>query len=184
MNSSSSPKPPVPSSEIDIAALVKRHQLGLWRYLRALGCDGSMADDLVQDTFVKILQKPFDHYDESTTGAFLRRIARNLFISVQRRGGKVVAVENVERFEQVWIELVTDRDGDEYLEALRTCFQKLGERPRLALELRFRDRYTRARIATRLSISENGAKNLMQRAKSRLRDCVERLIEARNAESK
>jgi RNA polymerase sigma-70 factor (ECF subfamily) len=176
---SSSSNPPVPSSQIDMVALVERHQLGLWRYLRSLGCDSTLADDLVQDTFLKILQRPFEYFDENTTASFLRRIGHNLYISTQRRMGKVVTVENVEQFEQAWNELVSDRDGDDYLEALRKCFRKLGERPRLALELRFRDRLSRSRIAAKLSITENGAKNLMQRAKSRLRECVERFMESR-----
>lgn len=156
--------------------LVQHHQLGLWRYLRALGCDAALADDLVQDTFLKVFQKPFDYYDENTTAAYLRRIAHNLFISTQRRAGKVVTVENIQKFEKVWCELVSDRDGDEYLDALRTCFQKLGERSRWALEMRFRDKLTRSKIAENLEITENGAKNLMQRAKARLRECVKRTM--------
>lgn len=176
MKSSSSTNPPVSSSEIDPVTLVEAHQLGLWRYLRALGCDPALADDLVQDTFVKVLQKPFDYYDTNTTAAYLRRIAHNLFISTQRRAGKVVAVENIQQFERVWCQLVSDRDGEEYLDALRACFGKLGKRSRWALEMRFRDKCSRSQIARNLEITENGAKNLMQRAKSRLRDCVKRTM--------
>ncbi len=176
MESSSSTNPPVSSSEIDPVTLVQRHQLGLWRYLRALGCDSALADDLVQETFLKVLQKPFDYYDENTTAAYLRRIAHNLFISMQRRAGKVVTVENIQKFEKVWCELVSDQDGEEYLNALRSCFRKLGERSRWALEMRFRDKLSRAKIAEKLEITENGAKNLMQLAKTRLRDCVKRTM--------
>jgi RNA polymerase sigma-70 factor (ECF subfamily) len=158
--------------------LVQRHQLGLWRYLRGLGCDSALADDLVQETFLKILQKPFDYFDENTTAAYLRRIAHNQFISTQRRAGKVIAVEDIQKFEKVWCELVSDRDGEEYLESLRDCFQKLGKRSRWALEMRFRQRLTRTKIAENLQITENGAKNLMQRAKTRLRECVERSLGA------
>jgi RNA polymerase sigma-70 factor (ECF subfamily) len=39
--------------------------------------------------------------------------------------------------------------------------------------MRFRDRFSRAEIASALAISESGAKNLMQRAKKQLRTCVE-----------
>lgn len=167
---------PVSSSEIDPVSLVERHQTGLWRYLRGLGCDDALADDLVQDTFLKIIQKPFDYFDENTTAAYLRRIAHNLFISTQRRAGKVVAVEDIQKFERVWVELISDRDGQDYLDALRECFGKLGERSRWALEMRFRSRMTRTKIAENLEITENGAKNLMQRAKTRLKECVERAL--------
>ena len=40
-------------AKIDLASLVTLHQAGVWRYLRALGCDASLADDLTQDTFLE-----------------------------------------------------------------------------------------------------------------------------------
>jgi RNA polymerase sigma-70 factor, ECF subfamily len=171
-------KPPVSSSEIDLVALVQRYQTGLWRYLRGLGCDSATADDLVQETFLKVLQRPFEYFDDGATAAFLRRVAHNQFVSNHRRAGKVVSVENVQQFERVWCELVSDQDGDDYLEALRECFLKLGDRSRWALEMRFRQRLSRSLIARNLQISEHGAKNLMQRAKLRLRECVERAVGA------
>ena len=164
----------ISSADIDPTQLIERHQLSLWRYLRALGCDASQADDFVQDTFLKILQKPFNYYDEDATAAYLRRIAHNLFISMQRRAGKVIAVEDVEKFERAWSDLISDGNGEDYLDALRNCLQKISQRSRWALEMRFRDKLSRAKIAASLDITENGAKNLMQRAKSRLRECIER----------
>lgn len=39
--------------------------------------------------------------------------------------------------------------------------------------MRFEDQATRERIAAELQISENGVKNLQQRAKSQLKQCLE-----------
>ena len=39
--------------------------------------------------------------------------------------------------------------------------------------MRFGDKASRASIAADLEITEHGAKNLMQRAKKRLRECME-----------
>jgi RNA polymerase sigma-70 factor (ECF subfamily) len=64
-------------------------------------------------------------------------------------------------------------DGEAALEHLRGCLERLTERARLALEMRFRGEHTRAEIATALEITEHGAKNLMQRAKQQLRECIE-----------
>jgi len=177
-SSPSANQPQISSSDIDPAELIERHQLGLWRYLRALGCDAAQADDFVQDTFLKILQKPFNYYDENATAAYLRRIAHNLFISMQRRAGKVIAVEDVQKFEQVWSHLASDGHGEDYLDALRACLGELSPRGKWALEMRFRDKMSRSNIAVNLEITENGAKNLMQRAKTRLRDCIERKIKS------
>jgi RNA polymerase sigma-70 factor (ECF subfamily) len=42
--------------------------------------------------------------------------------------------------------------------------------------MRFRDDSSRDEIATALEITEHGAKNLMQRAKQQLRECIERKL--------
>ena len=54
--------------------------------------------------------------------------------------------------------------------------QRLTERARLALEMRFRGEQSRAEIAKALEITEHGAKNLMQRAKQQLKECIETKI--------
>ncbi len=163
-------------SDFDPEKLINDYQAGVWRYLRTLGCEAALAEDLTQDTFLKILQRPFEIYDPAATAAYLRRIARNLFISHQRRAGKVIAVEDIQKFESFWTEWIPDQNGDDFLDALASCFKSLNERSKLALTLRFRDRLPRVQIAERLNISEHGAKNLMQRAKQQLRECVTRKV--------
>jgi RNA polymerase sigma-70 factor (ECF subfamily) len=157
----------------DPARLVERHQAGVWRYLRALGCDSTLAEDLTQETFLAVLRHPFDDFSPAATAAYLRRTARNLYVNSHRRAGKVLVVEDVERVDRTWAEWAGEDNGEELLDALRDCYKHLSDRARLALELRFRDRETRANIASRLEITENGAKNLMQRAKQKLRTCIE-----------
>jgi RNA polymerase sigma-70 factor (ECF subfamily) len=76
----------------DPARLVERHQSGVWRYLRALGCDPVLAEDLTQDTFLAVLRQPFEEYSEAATAAYLRRTARNLYVNSHRRAGKVLIV--------------------------------------------------------------------------------------------
>ena len=162
-----------PTTGFDPLRLIENHQAGVWRYLRALGCDHAQADDLTQETFLAVLRKPFQDYNSAATAAYLRRVAHNLFISAQRRGGRVVVMENLEWVEHEWTQWAGADNGDALLDALRVCLRTLSERARWALELRFRDRLTRAGIADRLQITEHGAKNLMQRAKKQLRRCVE-----------
>ena len=42
-----------------VEELARRHQAGVWRYLRLLGCAPDLADDLVQETFLQVLRRPF-----------------------------------------------------------------------------------------------------------------------------
>lgn len=162
------------STSFDPAELIEKHQVGIWRYLRALGCQPSLADDLTQETFLAVLRRPFEHYSDVATAAYLRRVAHNQFISAQRRAGKVNAVENIQDFDRAWERWGGSHDNaEESLAALRECLEELTERARLALELRFRDRESRTNIGAALGITEHGAKNLMQRAKKQLKECVE-----------
>jgi RNA polymerase sigma-70 factor (ECF subfamily) len=161
---------------LDAARLIENHQAGVWRYLRALGCDSSLADDLTQETFIRILERPFDEVHESATGAYLRRTAHNLFVSLKRREGRITELEHVESLAADWSRWVANDNGDELLAALRECLQGLTGRARMALEMRFRDRHSRGEIAAALGVTEHGAKNLMQRAKQQLRECIERKL--------
>lgn len=153
--------------------LIETYQAGVWRYLRSLGCSPAEADDLTQDTFVSILMKPFEQYSSAATAGYLRRVAFNRFISVRRREGRVVLMEQIQEIDQSWTKLASDDHGERILDTLKTCLELLTERSRWAIEMRFRDQLSRAEIAAALEITENGAKNLMQRAKKQLRDCVE-----------
>ncbi|HUE72985.1 MAG TPA: sigma-70 family RNA polymerase sigma factor [Pirellulaceae bacterium] len=166
-------EPSQPSAGIDPAALVQAYQVGLWRYLRALGCDAALAEDLTQETFLSVLQKPFQDMGPLATSAYLRKVAYNLFISYQRRAGKVTPVERVEELDRTWTSWAGNDDGEALLDALRECLKGISERARLALEMRFREESSREAIAAILEITEHGAKNLMQRAKQQLRDCIE-----------
>jgi len=161
------------STGFDPARLIENHQAGVWRYLRALGCDPALADDLTQETFLHVLRQPFEDYNVAATASYLRRSALNIYITLQRRNGRVVAVEDVEKFDQTWTAWAGSDSGDNVVEALRDCLKLLTERARLALEMRFRDDRSRSEIATALEITEHGAKNLMQRAKQQLRACID-----------
>ena len=46
----------------DPAQLIEKYQVGVWRYLRALGCEPALADDLTQETFLSVLQHPFTDF--------------------------------------------------------------------------------------------------------------------------
>ena len=169
MKAASSPPP----TGFDPARLIEAHQAGVWRYLRVIGCDAALAEDLTQETFLAVLQRPFQELSPAATAAYLRKTAHNLYVSYQRRAGRVLATDEIESLDRTWARWAGEDNGEELLVALRDCFRNLGERARRALELRFRDQCSRAEIAASLELTEDGAKNLMQRAKHALKDCID-----------
>ena len=86
--------------------------------------------------------------------------------------------DEIERLDASWDKWAGADNGDALLDMLRECLNGLTERARNALELRFREERTRSAIADQLQITEHGAKNLMQRAKKQLRNCVEHKSQA------
>jgi RNA polymerase sigma-70 factor, ECF subfamily len=155
--------------------LIRRHQLGVWRYLRMLGCDESLADDLTQETLLKVLRRDaFTQHNDHATAAYLRRTAHNLMVSFHRKGGKAKTLFTADPLDEVWNRWAgRDVSGDHAIDSLKQCMHSLSDRAKLALQMRFADDASRAEIASALNITEHGARNLMQRAKQQLRDCVQ-----------
>jgi hypothetical protein len=67
---------PLMAPPVLLEALFARFRPALWRYLRVLGCEPALADDLVQEVFVVVLQRPqFDGSKPGAAFAFLRTTA-------------------------------------------------------------------------------------------------------------
>lgn len=160
----------------DPSRLIGEHQAGVWRYLRVLGCDAALAEDLTQETFLAVLQRPFTEISPAATASYLRTIAHNLYVSYRRKNRRVLTTDEIEKLEELdreWATLAAADQGEAALEALKICWDRLTDRARQALELRFRSQATREQIAAAVGLTEDGAKNLMQRAKQQLRTCIE-----------
>lgn len=160
------------TSEADIDRIVRTHQSGLWRYLRLLGCDESLADDLTQETFVIVLRKEFEEHSDAATASYLRTTARFLFLkAVKQRRTRMTAPMEVA--ELVWQEEVRDDEGEELTAALRECLETLDDRQRELINLRYFKRAGRKDIAKALKLSVIGVKSLLRRVKASLKSCVE-----------
>ncbi|TWU19067.1 RNA polymerase sigma factor [Allorhodopirellula heiligendammensis] len=161
-------------SELSTAELIERHQNGVWRYLRALGCDTNTADDLTQETFLRVLRRDnFVQHSDKATSEYLRRTAYNLLVSSHRKLGRMRVTASEAVLDESWQQWAgKDLTGDEAVDALGECLKQLTDRARRALRLRFVDNVPRVKIGESLGITDHGARNLMQRAKSQLRECV------------
>ncbi|TWU20101.1 ECF RNA polymerase sigma factor SigE [Novipirellula galeiformis] len=164
------------------AELITRHQRGVWRYLRMLGCDNATADDLTQETFLRVLnQEGFIQHNDAATAGYLRRTAYNLLVSRHRKQSRVQTVAEPAILDEIWNRWAgKDLTGDRAIDALKNCMELLTERAQAALQMRFRDEISRVDIGAALGISDHGARNLMQRAKQQLRDCIEEKLHAKN----
>lgn len=163
-------------AELDFPILVKTYHSMIWRYLRLLGCESALAEDLTQEVFLFVLKKPFQQISESATSSYLRRVARNKFLDHMRRMNRHREFD-VEQAEQVWLEQNRDDDGQFWIVSLRQCIEELEERPRHVLHLRYRDKVPIRKVAESVEMKESGIKTMLGRIKSRLRECVQRKVD-------
>lgn len=159
-------------AEADVVRLVQQHQAELWRYLRFLGATAELADDLVQEAFLQLLRAPFEERTDTATAAWLRTVARNLFVRSFRRPPFELA--ELDAIEATWTGFARDDGGEAALRRLRDCLERLDGRARQVVRLCYEERRSRREIGERLGIGEQGVKSLLRRTRAVLRDCIER----------
>ncbi len=160
-----------------VEQLVRRHQASVRGFLGYLGCPRSLVDDLVQDTFLSVLSSGFEDRGEAATAAFLRTVARNLFLKTVRRERLRPALVDLAGAERAWVEFQGEDQGSSYLSALRECLRSVGGRAREVLQLRYEASLRQAAIAGRMGLTESGVKSILVRTRRRLRSCIERRLE-------
>lgn len=162
--------PPAPE------AIVQRHLLGVWRYLRMQGADPHEADDLTQEAFVVALQKGAAALDPAATATFLRRTARFLFLRLRRDAR--AAIELADAADELWARWCEHDGGDDLVDALRRCVGQLTGRAREAVTLCYgvgsAAPVAHAAAAASIGLQPNGLKTLLQRTRQLLRECIER----------
>jgi RNA polymerase sigma-70 factor (ECF subfamily) len=163
------------SSPPDFAGVIRRHQLGLWRYLRMLGAPADLAEDVMQDTFLVAMKKLRDERADAATAAFLRQTARHLFLRRRRDQGRreELLTEIADRW---WQEQADSDDGERWLAALRACVGTLDGRARDVVDRFYGDGLARDAVAAALGMKETGVKTLLQRVRAALRECIERRL--------
>lgn len=152
---------------------VLRHQLGLCRFLRLMGC-GAHAEEIAQQALLIALEHDLHLGDGDRTAAqFLRRAAKNVWLR-QRRDEQLRRRRQAEAAEMLWQRELARDDGDGYLDALDHCLEQLPARSRRALDATYMHGLSRRELAAELDLTEHGARTLLQRLRAGLRECIER----------
>ena len=157
-----------------IEQIIRAHQQDVWRFLLALGCQPAEAEDLTQEVFVELFRGNFEYRGPAETVAYLRKAAKNRFISTVRRRKRAPVVRNLDDVDFEWAQFSAECEADRRIELLRLCMEALGDRARRGLELFYRNEMGREQVAAALDMKEAGVKTLLERARAALRECVQR----------
>lgn len=141
-----------------------RTAVGLWAYLRRLGGDPALADDLLQESYVKFLGHVNPASEEQEQRAYLYRIATNLVRDRWRQAKREVL--GIGWLFRQWEE--RSRDGSVPLRIdLESAFSRLGPRERALLWLAYVEEYNHREIAGILGLKEASVRVLLFRARNK-----------------
>lgn len=169
-------------NEASLETLIRRHQRAIFNVIYLLVRNRSLADDLFQETFIKIIQKLKDgNYNEE--GKFLpwaARVARNLTIDHMRKMKRNVTITDSEgndifNYIQIAEESKEDMIIKEQTErGIKHLIKLLPEEQREVLIMRHWGNMSFKEIADATGVSINTALGRMRYAISNLRKMMEK----------
>lgn len=153
--------------------------LDTWRgpligLLAAWGARPAEARELAEDVFAQawLARARFegDPADEPRVGAWLRGIARNLWLAARRERERATSAGA----SAAEASAPTPEDPDERLEALRGALDELEPELREALYVRYVEESSLAVVAALLGVSERAAEGQLYRGRQLLKERIER----------
>ncbi len=164
----------------------------LFRYAVLQLKDKSLAEDLVQDTFVSAYKARDQFQGKSSVKTWLVTILRNKIIDLVRKKQRVSFL-SVENFDDdpvirnnfngagIWSKWLNSwgsspealLEQSQFMDQFQSCLSKLPENLRAVFVMRNIDELSTEEICEKLDISSNNVWVILYRSRMRLRECLE-----------
>ena len=150
--------------------LFNRYRDAIYRlFAQRLGSTNDDADDLLQETFIKVYLN-IDRYDSAYTfGQWVYTIARNTFIDFTRRSRSDLPID--ERFASPATTAPTPEESiinSQQRTQIEHYLEELPEQYNTLFKLRFLDEYSYDEIAEKLHLPMGTVKTQIHRARERM----------------
>lgn len=156
---------PRPLTEAEFAAFHGRTSQPLWAYLRRISGDPALADDVLQESYLRLLRHPpAPGRDEREARAYLFQIATNLMRDRWRARERERSM--LERVLSLWPSR-TERSGTLSLD-MGAALERLPPRDRALLWLAHVEGYDHREIAKVLGLQEGSVRVILFRARRKL----------------
>jgi RNA polymerase sigma-70 factor, ECF subfamily len=158
-----------------VRQVYRLHADAIYRYALYQSGNSSLAEDVAGEVFVRMMESIGSYkYRGSPISAWLYRIARNLIIDHQRRGGRFQPLE-----EGYDLTLISDNPielAERQLSwaELREALAELTDDQRQVIILKFIENLENREVAEVIGKSEGSVKSLQHRALRRLRRVLEK----------
>ena len=140
--------------------------------------DDALAQDLMQEAFIKAFKKIDSYSGEATFGAWLKRIVINQSLDWLKRK-KVQTVEWDEQAFDVGEEDTWEVEDNFNVKSVLQCIEELPQKCKNVVKLYLLEGYDHQEVAQILEISEVASRSQLSRGKNKIRE----LLIARNYES-
>jgi RNA polymerase sigma-70 factor, ECF subfamily len=160
--------------------LIEQYQQRLYRYLLFLTADRALAEDLFQETWIRVLERGYQYNAKCRFESWLFTIARNLVIDVSRRK-KIASLEDLgdpdssqpyeppdERSTSA-LQMLVKRENQQ---AVQLSLAKLPAYYREVLLLRFHEELPLEEIATVLATPISTVKSRLYRGLAALKSAI------------
>lgn len=138
------------------------HAKPLWAYIRRFCNDEDLTNDVVQESFVRMLSREIPSLTDPQKKTYLYRIATRLVLDHWRANKKMTELTIDDKTEQNF-ELKAVQKID-----LENAFSQMSSNQRSLLWLAYAENYSHVEIAEILNIQSKSVKVLLFRAKNRL----------------
>ena len=163
------------AQEIDLAAIVQTHSTLLFRVAHSLLRSRAEAEDVVQDTFLRLLQHAGDLNSVREPRVWLVRIAWNLALDrLRRRKMRPADSEFVDSLVARNVPVDRALEESRHIHAALREIERLPAQERHVLLLSSLDELDNAEIATVIGRSEAAVRGLLFRARNRQRERLEK----------
>jgi len=147
--------------------LIRRHASRLLRLTARVLHDSSEAEDVTQETFLRVWQRASDYSPDGSAVGWLYRIAHNLSLDRLRRRGKLESFEGEEASEAA--PQSARLHQMQRKTALEHAIETLPERQAAAITLVHLDELSGQEAAQVLGVSVEALESLLSRARRNLR---------------
>jgi len=154
--------------------LVRRHAGNLQRFAGRLLRDDSEAQDVVQETFLRLWQRAAEYTPAARVGTWLHRIAHNLAVDRLRSRGRLTALDDDEDPAPSSARPLVLLDQKRRAEALERALGALPERQGAAVTLVHLQGMTGAEAGEVLGVSSEALESLLARGRRKLKALLAR----------
>lgn len=149
----------------------------LLSYIRALVRDYALAEDVFQEVCLTMVRRQGEIVPGRGLEGYFLKAARHAALSAiekTQRLGASLSPELVDALDAAWERTARPDDEPWKLNALRSCIEKLQDRARRLLSLRYDGLLSGKALADRIGTTTSGAYVALSRVHSALRKCVAR----------